>query len=163
MKVAAILFLLALVVTVTGCGEAEEAAADTSSEVVAETADAEELIAVEEVPADRQFPDPWPENLLMPEGMEVVMNAANQDGYPLLETQFAEGVEPMTILELYNYYGQEPLITGWTTPQIEQNDGDLTPTSFHLDLFHPDYSYVILDGSTDAETGIITVELVWFN
>ena len=163
MKVLAV-FLLALAVTVTGCGDTDEPAADTEPEVTAEAVDIEEEVEIdEETSVSRQLPDPWPADLLLPEGMIVVMEAANQDGYPLLATQYAEGAEPLALSDVYDYYCNQAANTDWTIPLPEQNDSTLTSTSFHLDLMHSEYMLVQLDGSSDAETGILTIELVWIN
>lgn len=164
MKLPVVSFLLAIVLIIAACGEAEEPAVDRESEDAIETADVVEAVeAVEEVVIGRQLPDSWPEDLLLPEGMIVVMEAANQDGYPLLEAQFSEDAEPMALVDVYNYFIDQTSNSDWTAPQLEQNDASLTSTSFHLDLMHPEHLYVLIDGSIDAETGILTVELVWFN
>lgn len=164
MKVLAVSFLIALAVTIAGCGETGEPVADTESEVSTEAVDIkEEVEIVEETVVTGQLPDPWPADLLLPEGMIVVREAGNQDGYPLLVTQYADGTEPLALGDVYDYYCDQATNTDWTIPLPEQNDSTLTSTSFHLDLMHPEYMLIQLDGSSDAETGILTVELVWLN
>ena len=162
MRVLVVLSLLAIAMIFAGCGESEEPVVDTASDVAAETTDVEEVVEViEEVAVNGQLPEPWPEDFLLPEGLVVVMEAANQDGYPLIEAQFSEDAEPMAILDVYNYFIHLTANTDWTAPQLEQNESSLTSTSFHLDLMHPEHLYIIIDGSIDAETGILTVEFVW--
>lgn len=167
MKVLAVSLLLVLSFAIAGCGAAEEPAADTDSEVTVETVAGEEIVevdeAVEEVVVSGQLPDSWPDDLLLPEGMIVVAESSNQDGYPLLYTQFSEDAEPIALADIYNYYCGQTVESDWTIPLPEQNDSTLTATGFHLDLSHPEYMLVQIDGSCNAETDFISVELTWMH
>lgn len=173
MKMPAVSSLLAFAIAITGCGAAEEPVADTESEVgleivaeaevteVAEIAEIEE--AVEDVVDTGQLPDSWPDGLRLPEGMIVTTVTADQNGYPRLITQFSEDAEPIALADIYNYYCGQAVDSDWSIPLPEQNDSTLTATCFHLDLFHPEYMYVQIDGSCNAETDFISVELTWIN
>lgn len=167
MKVLAVQLLLVLCIALAGCGAAEEPEPDTGSEVAVETLAEEQIVEVDETAEDvvvsRQLPDPWPGSLLLPEGMIVIVDIANEEGYPLLVTQFSEDAEPLALADVYAYYRGLDADPEWTLPMIEENDSTLTSSSFHLDLFHSEHFFVSINGSSDPETGLVSVELTWMN
>ncbi len=149
--------VIVLAMLIAACSASEEP--DATVDVVEEEVIEEVVEVVEEGPAPGQLPESWPQEFILPENM-VVVEEIEEDGQPVVIVQFIDGVEPLTMSEMYNHFYEGGVGENWTVPFADQNDCYATSADFYVAVYHPDYRYMTIDGYNDSET-IPTIKLTW--
>lgn len=115
MKNVFVAFFLILTLLVFSCSQAEQQIdTDNDTEEVTEDTTVIEEVVEEEVIETKTLPEPWPQNFLVHENLEII-SEVETEGNLVLVANFPKDSEHPGIFDLYDYYYDGE--SGWTVPE----------------------------------------------